>query len=75
MQQKLHHKRIDLFKMDIEGFEWPMFESWPVLADQKRSEELSLPMQILVEVRTDEWSQIGVFSFVMSFSLFANTIL
>lgn len=53
MQQRLHHNRIDLFKMDIEGFEWPMFESWPILEDQKRSEELSLPMQILVEVRSE----------------------
>lgn len=51
MQQRLQHSRIDLLKMDIEGFEWSMFDSWPELDDQKRSEELLLPMQLLVEVR------------------------
>jgi hypothetical protein len=77
MQQKLHHKRIDLFKMDIEGFEWPMFESWPVLDDQKRSEELSLPMQILVEVCTDEVKlcSVSCMSFCRVIFIAANTIL
>ena len=49
MQQKLQHKRIDLFKIDIEGFEWPLLESWPELADQG-SDQLVLPMQLLMEV-------------------------
>ena len=37
--------------MDIEGFEWPIFESWPELVkDRKMSEQTLLPMQIMVEV-------------------------
>jgi len=31
IQQKLDHKHVDLHKMDIEGFEWPIFDSWPEL--------------------------------------------
>ena len=49
MQQRLEHNRLDLLKIDIEGFEWPLFESWPELAD-RASDEMILPMQILVEV-------------------------
>lgn len=43
---KLGHKRIDLYKMDIEGFEWPIFQSW---FDYK-GDNSHLPMQVLVEV-------------------------
>lgn len=49
MQKTLNHDQIDLFKMDIEGYEWPLLESWPVLTDI-RSSTTVLPMQILVEV-------------------------
>jgi len=49
MQRKLNHLQIDLFKVDIEGYEWPMFESWPTLTDM-RSLTTALPMQVLVEV-------------------------
>jgi hypothetical protein len=49
MQQKLKHTRIDLFKIDIEGFEWPLLESWPAIADSG-ADGLVLPMQILMEV-------------------------
>jgi Caenorhabditis protein of unknown function, DUF268/Methyltransferase domain len=49
IQQYLGHKRIDLFKMDIEGYEWPLFESWPQLLDSN-SPDLVLPFQILVEI-------------------------
>ena len=49
MQRSLGHKNIDLFKIDIEGFEWPLFESWPELADS-HSPEVVLPYQILVEI-------------------------
>jgi len=45
----LGHARIDLFKVDIEGYEWPMFESWPLLSE-KKSPDTVLPMQVLVEV-------------------------
>jgi hypothetical protein len=55
MQQHLHHTRIDLLKMDIEDYEWLMFDSWPELSDQKRSEELLLPLQPLVEVSYVYW--------------------
>jgi len=50
MQQRLQHKNIDLFKIDIEGWEWPLLESWPLLEDQFASKSISLPMQILVEI-------------------------
>ena len=50
MQAMLNHKRLDLLKMDIEGYEWSIFESWPQLTDLKASSNISLPMQVLVEV-------------------------
>jgi hypothetical protein len=52
MQQRLGHKRIDLLKVDIEGWEFPLFESWPDLYRTKESERILLPMQLLVEVCT-----------------------
>ena len=48
-QQKLAHARLDLLKMDIEGFEWSILESWSTL-DPHGSQPVALPMQILVEV-------------------------
>jgi len=65
MQQRLGHDRLDLLKLDIEGFEWPIFNSWPELSDLEKSSKVALPMQILVEVhyRTamhDLWPQKGV---------------
>jgi len=50
MQQQLNHTRLDLLKMDIEGFEWPIFDSWPLLLDYEESSKVKLPMQVLVEV-------------------------
>ncbi|KAL7579073.1 hypothetical protein ACA910_019110 [Epithemia clementina (nom. ined.)] len=50
MQQKLGHDRIDLLKVDIEGYELNMFHSWPILADFQASEQILLPMQIAVEI-------------------------
>lgn len=49
MQKTLGHNVIDLFKADIEGYEFPMFESWSMLTDY-RSPKTVLPMQVLVEV-------------------------
>ena len=43
-------QRIDLFKIDIEGYEWPLFESWPELGDTNQVADMVLPEQILVEV-------------------------
>jgi len=51
MQQKLGHSRIDVLKVDIEGWEWPLFHSWPELDHIRQSEQMLLPMQIAVEVR------------------------
>lgn len=50
MQKRLGHQRLDLLKLDIEGFEWPIFESWPELSDLQASSQVALPMQILVEI-------------------------
>jgi len=49
MQQHLNHDRIDLFKIDIEGYEWNLLESWPELSDAA-SANMVLPMQILIEI-------------------------
>lgn len=49
MQNRLGHTRIDLLKVDIEGWEWPLFESWPLLVDPAADKTL-LPMQVLVEI-------------------------
>lgn len=43
MQKTLGHAQISLVKIDIEGFEWPIFQSW-------NSSMPVLPMQIMVEV-------------------------
>lgn len=50
MQESLGHARIDLLKMDIEGFEWPIFESWPELLSESDGAAAVLPYQIMVEV-------------------------
>ena len=50
MQRRLKHDRIDLLKMDIEGWEWPLIESWPdSYSSPQEAEQVILPMQILVE--------------------------
>ena len=50
MQQTLKHTQIDLLlKVDIEGYEFPMFEAWPTLTDTSAAAAV-LPMQVLVEV-------------------------
>lgn len=49
IQKTFGHTKIDLLKVDIEGYEWPMFEFWPENTDM-RSFDMSLPMQVLVEV-------------------------
>ena len=46
---KLSHERIDILKMDIEGFEWPILYEWPELLDVRTSQS-TLPMQILLEI-------------------------
>ena len=47
LQTMLKHKRIDLLKMDIKGFEWQILESWPTLEED---DSLVLLFQILVEL-------------------------
>jgi len=49
IQSMLGHTQIDLLKFDIEGYEWPIFESWPVISDGS-SASFVYPMQILVEI-------------------------
>ena len=51
VQRALGHTRINLLKMDIEGYELDLFTSWPELSNIELSEELLLPHQIVVEVR------------------------
>ncbi|CAB9523094.1 Pfam:DUF672 [Seminavis robusta] len=50
MQRMLNHTRLDLLKMDVEGYEFPLFESWPELTDLTASSKVFLPMQVLVEI-------------------------
>jgi len=56
IQTMLEHDRIDLLKMDIEGFEWPVLDSWRITASQMKPMVNTtvrvpvLPMQVLVEV-------------------------
>jgi len=49
MTETLNHTKIDLLKTDIEGYEWPMFNSWPI-GSEKSYESTVLPMQVLVEI-------------------------
>lgn len=65
MQQKLGHTRIDMLKMDIEGFELNIFDSWPELAYEQLSEQFLLPHQILVEVSS--YCLLLLFCFVIFF--------
>ena len=50
IQSRLGHDQIDLLKFDIEGYEWPIFNSWPELSDVTSSAQFVYPMQILVEI-------------------------
>ncbi len=45
----LGHDKIDLLKMDIEGYEWGIFHSWPE-HDHIQYNDVVLPMQVLVEI-------------------------
>mmetsp|Transcript_38118 Transcript_38118/g.92254 ORF Transcript_38118/g.92254 Transcript_38118/m.92254 type:complete len:266 (-) Transcript_38118:2414-3211(-) len=47
----LGHHQIDMLKMDIEGWEWDIFESWPLPTDTT-ARGVYLPMQIAVELHT-----------------------
>lgn len=49
MTKTLKHKKIDLLKMDIEGYEFPLLQDWPENTE-KRYDSTVLPMQVLVEV-------------------------
>jgi hypothetical protein len=48
IQKTLGHATIDLFKMDIEGWEWDFLDSWPEL-NSTQADQLLLPNQILLE--------------------------
>lgn len=50
IQEQLNHTRLDLLKMDIEGYEFPIMDSWPELSDT--TSKVALPMQILVELHS-----------------------
>jgi Methyltransferase domain len=57
MQSKLGHDRIDLLKVDIEGYEWPLLQSWWdefqagfFSSEASASNTISLPHQIMMEV-------------------------
>ena len=49
IQKHFNHKRIDLYKMDIEGFEWGILNSWPELTNIPLAENMLLPNQLLIE--------------------------
>jgi hypothetical protein len=48
IKEKLGHKKIDMLKMDIEGFEWGLLE-----AEVLGGRDEDLPHQLLVEVHTE----------------------
>ena len=48
-QQTLKHTKIDLLKLNIDGLEFPLFETWPDLNDKKSSTAV-LPMQMIVDM-------------------------
>ena len=52
IQIMLNHSRIDFLKMDIEGYEWPVFESWYAMSAEMGApnEKWVLPMQIAAEI-------------------------
>lgn len=50
IQRHLNHEHVDLFKMDIEGFEWPLFEAWWQDMQSSTTKSATLPMQMLVEI-------------------------
>lgn len=50
IQNHFGHTTIDLLKMDIEGWEYQIFESWPLARDL---DQYVLPMQVLVEIHFD----------------------
>lgn len=56
IQKMLNHEQIDLLKMDIEGYEWSVFESWPELSNPI-SHNFQLPMQINVEIHYSHMEQ------------------
>ena len=49
MTEQLNHTQIDLFKMDIEGYEFPLLTNWPIRTE-KSYDNTVIPMQVLVEV-------------------------
>ena len=76
MQQRLNHSRIDLLKMDIEGWEWPLIQSWPdFVSSPQEAEQAILPMQILVEVSTGNMPEIRTGSGVSFLSISSNPCL
>jgi len=53
IQSMLNHSRVDFLKMDIEGYEWPVFESW---YDKFGDDKWILPMQITAEIHYRTYS-------------------
>lgn len=51
MTDTLNHTKIDLFKMDIEGYEFPLFQNWPH-REYKSYDTAVLPMQVMVEIHS-----------------------
>lgn len=51
IQRNFGHRQIDLLKMDIEGWEWPLMDSWAETTTEG-SNQMLLPMQVNVELHT-----------------------
>jgi hypothetical protein len=49
IKKKLNHKKIDLLKMDIEGFEWNIIQT--EIINNNNTDDL--PVQLLFELHTD----------------------
>ena len=51
LQERLGHEQLDLYKMDIEGFEFGIFDNWKrITSEASKASAVLMPMQVLVEV-------------------------
>lgn len=59
LQRRLNHTHVDLIKMDIEGFEVPLFHSW-WRHDGGGGERVAYPVQMMVELHYKTFPRFAV---------------